>query len=374
MPNDVAPIATPAAAPPRRSRLARGVRGVGVRLYRYPYVLTCVGGTIAFLALAQAVSSHIGVPIRDPEGALLGRRMVSPMLLMVLFAYLDSLRRAYELKRRGTTGRLAVLSMVVFRERWWWKRLVLAIVGFMSFAFTYLAYRNLKSFVSLINYRSYDQELLDLDRWLAFGNDPGNVLHDLLGTTVAANVLSWIYLVYIPLVAVTVAAALAFVERMREAYVFVATYMWCWILGTATYYAIPTLGPFASRSSIFADLDPTNVTRLQAALEDHRFELHADNIGEPVVGGIAGFASLHVGVVVAVVFLMAYYRQRALLWASIAFLVPTTLATIYFGWHFLVDDVAGAFLGWFAFVLGRATVYPRILIVWRRKVLHPHEG
>lgn len=342
-------------------------------VHRYPYVVTCVALTLLFLGLAQATSMHIGVPIRDPEGTLLGRRMIGPVLLMVLFAYLDSLRRAWRLKRGGTTGRLPMLSVRVFLDRWWWKRLLLAIIGFMSFAFTYLAYRNLKSFVSLIDYRTYDPQMLAIDRWLAFGNDPGNVLHELLGTGVAAQVLSWVYLIYIPLVAITVSAALAFVERMREAYVFVATYMWCWILGTASYYAIPTLGPFASRERIFEDLPYTNVARLQKALIDNRIELHADNVGDIVVGGIAGFASLHVGVVVAVIMLMRYYRQRTLFYISLAFLVPTTFATIYFGWHFIVDDLAGVFVGWFAFVLGRATVYPRILLVWRRRAAEAAE-
>lgn len=336
-------------------------------LRRYPHVVACVCVTIAFLAIAQSVSLHIGIPIRDPEGALLGKRMVSPVLLMGLFAYLDSLRRAVSMRRRGTTERVLPLSVVVFRERWWWKRLTLAVLGFLSFAFTYLGYRNLKSFVSLINYRSYDQQMLDLDRWLAFGNDPARELHDLLGTHLAANVLSWTYLVYLPLVPVTVSAALAFVERMREAYVLVATYMWCWILGTISYYAIPTLGPFAVHPSPFESLPSTSVSRLQRALENQRLELHADNIGEPVVGGIAGFASLHVGVVVAVIFLMAYFRQRLLFWASVLYLVPTVIATLYFGWHFIADDIAGAFLGWFAFLLGRVTVYPRVLLSWRRR-------
>jgi hypothetical protein len=350
------------------TRAFRRVLASWLRLvHRYPYVVTCVGLTLAFLGVTGAVSAHIGIPIRDPEGALLGKRMILPVLLMGLFAYLDSLRRAWRLRRGGTTGRLLVLSIMVFRDRWWWKRLALATVGFLSFAFTYLAYRNLKSFVSLIDYRTYDQQLLAVDRWMAFGNEPAQVLHDLLGTGVAAHTLSWLYLIYIPLVAISVSAALAFVERMREAYVYVATFMWCWILGTASYYAIPTLGPFASRERNFAELPFTNVTRLQNSLISNRVELHADNIGEQWVGGIAGFASLHVGVVVAVIALMRYYRQWTLFWISVAFLVPTTLATIYFGWHFIVDDLAGVFIGWFAFVLGRATVYPRILLVWRRK-------
>lgn len=341
--------------------------------HRYPYVIGCLVVLAVFFGIAIATSLHIGIEIRDPEGALLGRRMIGPVLLMGLFAYLDSLRRAWRLKRRGTQGRLVTLSVQTFLERWWWKRLVLAIVGFLCFAFTYLAYRNLKSFLSLVEYRVYDQQLLAVDRWMAFGHDPADVLHDLMGTGFWAHVLSWIYLIYIPLVAITVSAALAFVERMREAYVYVATFMWCWILGTASYYAIPTLGPFASREQIFRDLDRTGVTRVQEALVNHRLTLHADNIGDVVVGGIAGFASLHVGIVFAVVLLMRYYKEPVLYWVSVAFLVPTIIATIYFGWHFIVDDLAGLFIGWFSFVLGRATVYPRILLVWRRKAARAAE-
>jgi hypothetical protein len=146
--------------------------------------------------------------------------------------------------------------------------------------------------------------------------------------------------------------------------------MWCWILGTISYFAIPTLGPFATNSRLFEGLRSTNVTRLQESLEMHRFTVISDNLGENKVAGIAGFASLHVGVVVAAWLLMRYYRQRTLAWVAFAFLIPTTLATIYFGWHFLLDDIAGAFIGWFSLVLGRATVYPRLLLIWRRKAAH----
>ncbi|MCW2972882.1 MAG: hypothetical protein JWN72_1155 [Thermoleophilia bacterium] len=332
----------------------------------YPYVITTVGLTIVFLITCYVVGGQIGIPVRDPEGTLLGRRMISPILLMFLFAMLDSAYRAARIRRRGSREPLLRLTWRTFVDRWWWKRLVLATLGFLSFAFTYLAYRNLKSFVSLINYRSYDQEMLAIDKWMSFGHDPAQVLHDALGTGFMAYLLSWVYLSYIPLIAVFVSASLAFMERMREAYVYVASMMWCWILGTISYYAIPTLGPFASRPSLFANLPATNVEKLQRSLENTRLELHSDNIGRDIVGGIAGFASLHIGVVVAILFLMRYYRKPALVWATAVFLVPTAISTIYFGWHFLLDDLAGFFIGWVSVLLGRATVYPRLLLVWKR--------
>lgn len=322
---------------------------------------------LIFLGIAFAVSSHIGVPIRDPEGSLLGKRMISPVLLMVLFAMLDAVRRTWVMRQLGSREPFLQLAVRSFIDRWWWKRLVLATVGFLCFAFTYLAYRNLKSFVSLISYRSYDQEMLSIDRWLAFGHDPATLLQNVFGTGFAAHIFSYFYLIYIPLVPITVAAAIAFVDRMREAYVFVAAYMWNWILGTISYYAIPTLGPFASRPRLFAHLDPTNVTRLQESLERHRIDLHADNLGEDWVGGIAGFASLHVSVIVTAWLMARYYKQKTLSWIIVVYAVPTILATSYFGWHFLLDDIVGVVIGWLAVVLGRVTVYPKLLMVWQRR-------
>ncbi|MCW2950474.1 MAG: PA-phosphatase [Thermoleophilia bacterium] len=361
----VHPTTAPALAE-RSTRLQKAVRLARRWAADYPYVLTTVLLCLTFLAIAYGVSAHIGIPVRDPEGTLLGRRMISPILLMGLFALLDSLLRAVRMRRRGSTERFWPLAWNTFIDRWWWKRLVLATLGFLSFAFTYLAYRNLKSFVSLINYTAYDPEMLKIDRWLMFGHDPATVMHDTFGTGIAAYFLSWVYLAYIPLIAVFVSAALAFMERMREAYVYVAAMMWCWILGTVSYYAIPTLGPFASAHRLFTDLPTTNVTKLQTSLEMNRLELHSDNIGRDIVGGIAGFASLHVGVIVAVYFMMRYYRKSTLAWVTIIYFVPTAISTVYFGWHFLLDDVAGVFLGWFAVLLGRATVYPRLLFPRRR--------
>lgn len=332
---------------------------------QWPWMVRTVMVTLIFFGVALATSAHIGVPIRDPEGALLGKRMVSPILMMLVFTLLDSFRLAVRDRRaqeQPATMSVWRLTLQIFRARWWWKRLVFAIIGFMSFAFTYLAYRNLKSFVSLVNYRTYDPELLRLDQWLLHGHAPGPLLHDLLGTGWAAHVLSSLYLAFIPMVPVAVAAALAFSERMREAYVFVAASMYAWILGTISYYAIPSLGPFAAARDQFKTLPLTGVSKVQQSLIDHRINLHGDPIGYNNVAGVSAFASLHVGIVVMVLVMMIHYRQRVLTVAVALFLIPTTLATIYFGWHFIVDDLAGIFLGWFAVVLARYTIYPPPLL------------
>jgi membrane-associated phospholipid phosphatase len=312
--------------------------------------------TIAFLLVAISVSHHIGVPIRDPEGALLGKRIFAPLVFMGLFILSDATRRARPLWKRNGGRRLLAVRRVL-RQRWSWQRVTLALLGFMAFQVTYLAYRNLKSYVMLVYYRTYDQELLDLDRWMSFGNDPAKVLHDVLGTHYAALGLSWIYLAFIPLVAITVAGTLSFVERMRDAYVFVAATIYCWILGTVSYYAIPSLGPFGV-SNEFDRLTFTPVTRLQEALIDQRIKVYYDSYGENMVASIGGFASLHVGIVFMWFLMARYYRQRTMSYVVLAFLIPTIFATIYFGWHYLIDDIAGFAIAITSVVGAKWTIYP----------------
>ena len=41
-----------------------------------------------------------------------------------------------------------------------------------------------------------------------------------------------------------------------------------------------------------------------------------------------------------------------------AYVAATMVATIYFGWHFVVDDVAGVLIAMLALALGRAMIRP----------------
>jgi membrane-associated phospholipid phosphatase len=51
-----------------------------------------------------------------------------------------------------------------------------------------------------------------------------------------------------------------------------------------------------------------------------------------------------------------YYGLRLLSWAVALFLVGTVVATVYLGWHFFVDDVAGIALAWGSVQLGKLMV------------------
>lgn len=303
---------------------------------------------LAFFAFTLAVSARIGVPLRDPEGALMGKRLVLPFVAMAAFFAIDTVLRARRMVLTGEWGWRAALRRV-FLERWWWQRLAIVLAGFGSFHLSYLSYRNLKSFLPIVTgAETWDQQLLRMDNWLFFGNDPATLLHNLMGTTLSASFLSSVYLAFIPFVPISVAVAIVLANDLRSGYLYLIASNFCWILGAASYYVLPSLGPFAGKPSLFDDLSHTNTASLQNALMSHRLDLLRDPIGDNVVQGVAAFASLHIGIVF-MAFLVAYtLGNRRLAWIMGAALVPTTLATVYFGWHYVIDDVAGLLIGYLA--------------------------
>ncbi len=332
----------------------------------YPWVASTFAVSVIAVAVAAVVSYRVGVPLRDPEGSIVGKRMMLPFIFMGIMIMADTAVGAYRAWKSSDHTHVSYSSAfrALFVERWWWHRIVIAVVGFMSFALSYLAYRNLKSFVMLVDPRTFDQRLLQLDRWMMFGSAPSDLLHQALGTHTAATILSAIYLSYIPLVPISVALALAFARDIRDGYIFVCGSIYCWILGTISYYMIPSLGPFGGNPRLFADLPETGVTRVQNALIDHRLQLWHDPLGFDNVSSIGGFASLHVGVVFMAMIVAWQFRMRLTLIILTLYFIPTVIATIYFGWHYILDDLAGLFIGWFAVVSARWTVYPRV--PWRR--------
>ena len=93
-------------------------------------------------------------------------------------------------------------------------------------------------------------------------------------------------------------------------------------------------------------------TRLQNSLFKNGVNFKADPTGSDIYG-IAGFASLHVSVVVTACLFFSRTGQRlAVRMAGWVFLATTVLATIYFGWHYIADDIAGAIIAFIAFYIG----------------------
>ena len=68
---------------------------------------------------------------------------------------------------------------------------------------------------------------------------------------------------------------------------------------------------------------------------------------------MAGFASLHCAITLLVALMVQYtVRNRVLRMVFWVNFVLTVIATLYFGWHYIADDVAGIMIALVAFYVG----------------------
>lgn len=311
----------------------------------------------AFIGIGIARSVQVGIPFRDPHGAWLLTRVGLTVAIFTGLVVLDGFVRC----DRPRPGRQALTAV---RSRWTPRRLALAWSALLAYHLTYFTYHNLKSW-NVFN-PPRDAMLTAWDRRLFFGHSPAVLLHDLLGQHVAAWVLMVWYEAFPTLVVGAFPAAVVLAPRMRDAYVGIAAFVWVWILGTATYYAIPSLGPFHSAPGDFAGLPRMPIQDTQARYLAQRDDLLAHPHAADAFAQISAFASLHVAVTATILGLAWWHRLRRTTAALAVFLAGTAIATVYLGWHFAVDIPAGLLISALAWLLAPLTVGVR-----RRPVTNP---
>jgi hypothetical protein len=313
-------------------------RAVQDGAYRMAVAVAVVTGAVAVVC-----ALYLGLPIRDPDGFLGPTYVRLPVIVAGMLA-VDVLPRA--LFRARSPRRVVEQVVLVARERWPWPRLRPVLIGLAAFYATYVSYRNLKNFLPLLRPEQVDDELLALDRWMTGGVAPAQVVHDVLGTGAAAHVLSWVYLAFLMFVPASLALALVSRSRSAEASWYVTALCLNWSLGTASYYALPSRGPVYAEPALFWDLPMTGTSALQHSLLVSRWLVLRDPEGTERIQSIAAFASLHVSIIFTAALIaqltLRSIAVRAVLWA---FFVLTVTATIYFGWHYIVDDLAGLAIG-----------------------------
>src|SRR4051812_19094078 len=311
------------------------------------WILRVLALVVAFTLMAVFRSRQVDVPFRDPHGKLFSDKLLSTLEILVVFVAVDVVVRWLRDRARGTTlWRTA-------RTRWTPYRVGMIALALVTYQVVYLSYRNLKSWD--VFRAPQDDMLLRWDRWLFFGHSPAVLLHDLLGEDLTARVLTDLYESFSTLVTIALVSALAFTPTVRQAYVFVVAAMWAWILGVGSYYLIPSLGPFHAAPEDFTGLTRSSIQATQQAYVEQRAHLLAHPQAADAFAQISAFASLHCALTCLIWLAARYYGLRLLSWVVFAFLVGTVVATVYLGWHFAVDDVAGIAPARGAFPLGKLT-------------------
>ena len=312
-----------------------------------PYTFL-VANAILIGVVTFATSMLLDRPVADPEGSFLGPSWVRLPVLCAAAIVLDLLPQALWRGRLDPARTVAAIRDRM-RTHWTRARLQLVIVGISGFYVVYVAYRNLKSLLPLVREVKFDSELRALDRFVLFGHDPSTLLHDILGTGISAHVLSAVYLAYIPLVAILVTVWLVWSRNIGHGWWFVTAQGIAWTLGAASYYLLPTLGPGIMYPWLTSDITPNGTSDLMESLVYTRQGFLWD---EGDYQGVAGFASLHTAIALLWA-LMAQYTVRSTIVRRIFWVnfVLTVIATLYFGWHYIADDVAGAAIAIIAFLV-----------------------
>jgi PAP2 superfamily protein len=318
--------------------------------------MASIAVSMGLLAVLAAIIFN--AKLVDPDGFIGPSYLRLPTVLALGFG-IDLIPRTLWVARMNPMRMPAV-----FRERlrrhWTHDRIVLVVTGILSFYITYVSYRNLKSQLPFIEGRDhkFDRELFSLDKALFWGHEPAIVLHDLLGNGISAEALSTVYLWFLPLVPFALAVWLVWSRNLGFGYWFATSQCIAWTLGTVSYYALPTLGPGFQHPWLYTTIDDTAAGHLMNSLADTR--VWAVNTSAPslmnltnFLSGVAGFASLHVAITLLVALMIQY--TTTIRWLKIVFWVNTCItavATLYFGWHYVADDIAGVAIALFSFYVG----------------------
>ncbi|MGA8249036.1 MAG: phosphatase PAP2 family protein [Nocardioides sp.] len=316
---------------------------------RAQLLLVSIAIGMGVLAVLTAVT--FGHPLVDPDGFLGPSWLRFPLLLSLAFG-IDLVPRTLWVSRLRPT-RMRDVWQTRVREHWTRPRMALVVTGLLGFYVTYVSYRNLKSQVPFVEGRhhTFDFELNTIDKALFLGHFPGPFLHGLLGTGIAAEVLSTVYLWFLPLVPLCLTGWLIWAKDLAHGYWFATSQCIAWTLGTISYYALPTIGPGLDYPFRYQGLDHTGAIRLMASIQWTRQTFLNDAAGS--LQSVAGFASLHCAITLLVTLMVQYTLRNR--WIKIFFWVNfclTVVATLYYGWHYVADDVAGVAIALVAFYVG----------------------
>ncbi len=304
---------------------------------------------MGLLAILTALLLDKG--LTDPDGFLGPSWARLPLLIGA--AFLADLLPRTLMQGKGVPAKMWIVFRARVRSHWTKERMTLVILGVGCFYITYVSYRNLKSFLPFVlSNTKYDRELHLLDRTLLLGHDPGVLMHDLLGSGVTAYFLSYVYLWFLPLVPLALTAWLVWSRNLTFGYWFATSQCIAWALGTLSYYALPTLGPGFAYPSAYVDLPDTPTKALMDSLYSSRTQVLHSGV-EGIVQSVAGFASLHTAITLLVALMVQFtLRSKFLKWLFWINFALTIVATLYFGWHYIADDIAGIMIALIAFYFG----------------------
>jgi len=209
----------------------------------------------------------------------------------------------------------------------------------ISLVFLFVAYSNLKAAVPLLRPGLYDHLLYRLDRMLFFGFDPLKFVGSLrIPWLVTLMQRSYYFLFFFILFGLS--GSLFFRSSRYMAKVLLA-FALVYAVGLVGYYLVPSVGPaFYNATSGFFRHTAHSTLKMWLYNAYVEFCRHPHTAPIAPFSGLAAFPSLHL----AQMAVFLYYLWECEKWLVALLALPALLlsvATVYLGWHYVVDLPAG---------------------------------
>lgn len=294
--------------------------------------------------MVLCLSWYTGIPLRSPAWLYVSKVAggvcwyLVGLLLALLCSRLVHLRDA----RRRAQSPEAVREYFAahirryFSERRWTRHLRLVHL----YAALFFIFIQLKHFVPHLRHVLFDAELVAWER-AVFTVTASERLIALLGTS-AAPLLSAVYVSFYGYLGIAFSVMVICVPNQAAREFALATVL-LWLGGILAVYLVPTWGPCFFLPESIATLPDTAVRALQEELWRQKLYTESHPGLPSGVFLISGFPSLHLAMpVLTSLYLDDLHPRCALL--SWVFVAMTAIATIYFGWHYLADDLGAIVL------------------------------
>jgi hypothetical protein len=268
------------------------------------------------------------MPVTYPRAALFlayAQPVFVISLLAVLFAILRW-RRVPDARERPadvawTLGRVCLLLMVAWATHFL-----------------------LKSFVFVINGKTWDLQLAVLDQRIHFGYSPSAFFTTLFTAPAFLMAVDIFYSGAYFFIVTAYAGALLGLLPLRLKFAFGAAFTLVWAIGSILYVALPSWGPVYVFSSEFAQT--LRHMPMTVAVQRVLYEEISSLVRNPEAlryvrfGSVAAFPSLHVTVVTLYA---AASRRVSARWFHINVLIVAgmVLGSVLTGYHYLIDAWAG---------------------------------
>jgi hypothetical protein len=316
---------------------------------------------ILFCGASWAATAYLHVPLS--LGASLFFLKLVPVFLMLGIG-LSAARHFVVLARRKADRPLREMGRWFAGNFLKGERPGNIVHGLIAFTPLMVSFAALKNDIPLISPFSWDATFAHWDTVIGFGRAPWEWLQPLLGhppVTAAIN------LVYDGWFAVMFGALIWQAFSAREGNLrmqFLLAFAFSWFFGGnilavvfssagPCYYGLLHLppdayvGPYAAQMAYLRDA-AQHWPVWSIGVQDALWRSYAG--GDAVVSGISAMPSMHV--IVAVIVMMLGWRTHRLMgWALTGFAVVIIVGAVHLAWHYAVDTIAGAALGflfWYA--------------------------